>query len=60
MNKGYVATAWLMQHKILVPKEQALINILDAGLDLARIVLIAAIIFLILWGTIASVRRRRA
>lgn len=60
MAKGYTATAWLMAHKILVPKEEAMISFLDAGLDLARLALIAVLVVLMLWGLIASARRRRA
>lgn len=58
--KGQLATAWLMQNNILVPREESLIPILDAGLDTARAVLIAAIVFLLLWATIAGARRNRA
>lgn len=60
MAKGQAATAWLIAHKILVPKEEAMLSFLDAGLDFARLTLIAVIVFLILWGSIASARRRRA
>lgn len=56
--KGKIATAWMIQNNILVTKEEALIPILDAGLDLARVVLIAAVIFLVLWAAIASTRRK--
>lgn len=57
--RGTEATAWLIEYNILVPAEQALLPILDAGLDLARCVLLGAIAFLVLWGTIASARKRR-
>lgn len=57
--KGKIATAWMIQNNILVPKEEALIPILDAGLDLARVVLIAAVVFLVLWAAIASTNRKR-
>jgi len=57
--KGQIATAWLIQRNILVAKEDALIPILDAGLDLARVVLVAAVTFLVLWGAIASAQRNR-
>lgn len=61
--RGTQATAWLIEHNVLVPGDQALIPIMDAGLDLARCVLLGAVTFLVLWGTIASAtraRRRRA
>lgn len=57
--RGTEATGWLIEHHILVPEDQALLPILDAGLDLARCVLLGAIAFLVLWGTIASARKRR-
>lgn len=57
--RGTEATAWLIEHHILVPSDQALIPILDAGLDPARCVLLGAVAFLLLWATIASVRRNR-
>jgi len=60
ITKGHVATSWLIQHNILVPADQAAIPILDAGLDLPRCVLLAAILILMLWGMIASARRHRA
>lgn len=58
--KGQVATSWLTQHHILVPADQAVIPILDAGLDLPRCVLLTAILILLLWGMIAGARRQRA
>ena len=57
--KGHEATAWIIGHKILVGREDALIPILDAGLDTARVILIAAVAFLLLWGTVAGTRRKR-
>lgn len=57
--KGQMATAWLIQHQILVAKKDALVPILDAGLDIARVVLLAAVIFLVLWATVAGARRKR-
>lgn len=57
--RGREATAWLIQHNLLVPADQALIKIYDAGLDLARCVLIGAIVVLIIWGSIAIARRTR-
>lgn len=57
--QGQVATAWLTQHNILVPADQALIPILDAGLDLPRCVLLGTLIILMLWMTIAGARRQR-
>jgi len=60
LARGHDATAWLIQHNILVPADQAVIKILDAGLDVARCALIAAIIVLIIWGSIAAARKKRA
>lgn len=57
--KGQIATAWLVQRHILVSREEAVIPILDAGLDVARVVLLASVLFLVLWAAIASVRRQR-
>ena len=57
--RGTEATAWLIQHQILVPEDQALLPILDAGLDPARCVLLGAVTFLLLWATIAGARRAR-
>lgn len=60
LARGHDATAWLIQHNVLVPADQAVIKILDAGLDVARCALIAAIIVLIIWGSIAAARKKRA
>lgn len=59
LARGHDATAWLIQHNVLVPADQALIKILDAGLDPARCALIAALIVLIVWGSVAAVRKNR-
>ncbi|MGP9587812.1 hypothetical protein ACT3TB_19400 [Micrococcaceae sp. AOP34-BR2-30] len=56
-TQGTNATAWLIANRILVPADQAVIPILDGGLDLARCVLIGAVAFLLLWGSIAGARR---
>lgn len=58
-TKGLIATAWLMEHQILVPKEEAMITFLDAGLDLARIILILAVFILLIWAIVAGARRSR-
>ena len=60
--KGLQATAWLMDNNILVAKDQAMIPILDAGLDLPRIALIVAVGVLLLGFSILMLRnaiRRR-
>lgn len=56
--RGQDATAWLIQHNILVPADQALVRIYDAGLDAARCALIVAIIILTIWGSISIARRK--
>lgn len=58
--KGQEATAWLIEHNILVTRDAALIPILDAGLDTARVILLAAVAFLLLWATVAGTRKKRA
>lgn len=58
--RGQDATSWLIQHNVLVPADQALVKIYDAGLDTARCALIAAIVVLTLWGTISIARKKRA
>lgn len=59
MARGYDATGWLMQHNVLVPADQALIKILDAGLDTARCALLVVLIVFILWASVATARKRR-
>lgn len=59
VTQGQVATAWLIQHHILVPADQAVIPILDAGMDLPRCVLLVTVLILMVWGMIAGARRRR-
>lgn len=55
--KGVQATGWLMERNILVSKDQAMIPILDAGLDGPRIAVIIAVVALILTFSIMMVRR---
>lgn len=57
--KGQEATSWLIDHGILVPRGEAMIPILDAGLDTARVVLAAAVVFLLIWGSVATARKTR-
>lgn len=56
--KGVQATAWLVDHHILVPRKQAVVKILDAGLDLPRIAAGAAILILVLVLTVSLARRK--
>lgn len=58
-SQGQEATSFLVQHNILVSGDEALIPILDAGLDLARVVLIVAVLFLVLWATISMAARKK-
>lgn len=55
--KGMEATGWLMERNILVAKDQAMIPILDAGLDGPRIALIIAVAVLLLTFSIMMLRR---
>lgn len=55
--KGAQATGWLMERNILVSKDQAMIPILDAGLDGPRIAVIIAVVALVLTFSIMMVRR---
>lgn len=57
--KGHQATAWLIEHQLLVPEQEATIPIMDAGLDTARVALLVAVAFLILWASISVFRRSR-
>lgn len=57
--KGQEATSWLINHGILVPHSEAMIPILDAGLDTARVVLAAAVVSLLIWGSVATARKTR-
>lgn len=57
--KGQEATSWLINHGILVPRSEAMIPILDAGLDTARVVLAGALVFLLLWASFATARKTR-
>lgn len=56
-TKGMQATGWMMERNILVAKDQAMIPILDAGLDGPRIALIIAVAVLILTFSIVMLRR---
>lgn len=57
--RGQEATAWLIEYGVLVPRDEALVPLLDAGLDPARCVLLGAVAFLLLWAAIAAGRGRR-
>lgn len=57
--KGQQATGWLIEHHVLVTRDEAMIPILDAGLDSARIALIVAGAVLVLGLAVSTVRRSR-
>lgn len=57
MAAGQRATGWLMDHDILVAKEQAMVPILDAGLDGPRIAVIVAVAALVVTLSVTMIRR---
>lgn len=57
--KGQQATGWLIEHQVLVTRDEAMIPILDAGLDSARLALIVAVAMLVLGLAVSTARRPR-
>ncbi|MFC4372286.1 hypothetical protein [Citricoccus nitrophenolicus] len=52
------ATLWLVEHNVLAAADEATVTIGAGGLDTARIVLLAAVLVLIVVGSVAAMRAR--
>lgn len=66
VTQSRVVVQWLVDHKVLVPAQEAVISLGEGGLDMARIVLLVSVLVLVLVVSvmvtvrIRTFRRRRA